>query len=102
MERNLIPSWLSEHKLLFKPTFKFDRGVDAYDTSAKQRIPSWTDRILFLNKGMRCISYNAAADIRVSDHRPVFATFEVDVALGDVNKSYLVDFMSESQVCSLM
>lgn len=30
----------------FNPSYKFDVGKDVYDTSPKQRVPSWTDRIL--------------------------------------------------------
>ena len=31
----------------FRPTYRLDHGTDEYDTSKKQRIPSWTDRILY-------------------------------------------------------
>jgi hypothetical protein len=37
----------AEGPLLFRPTYKLDRGADAYDSGPKRRIPSWTDRILF-------------------------------------------------------
>jgi endonuclease/exonuclease/phosphatase family metal-dependent hydrolase len=36
----------SEPAIRFNPTFKFDKNCDVYDTSAKHRVPSWTDRIL--------------------------------------------------------
>ena len=36
-----------EGPLEFPPTYKFDAGTSDYDTSSKQRIPSWTDRILW-------------------------------------------------------
>ena len=36
-----------EGPLNFPPTYKLDAGTDDYDTSVKQRIPSWTDRILY-------------------------------------------------------
>nr|XP_020454037.1 inositol polyphosphate 5-phosphatase K-like isoform X2 [Monopterus albus] len=36
-----------EGPLNFKPTYKFDRNSDSYDTSNKKRKPAWTDRILW-------------------------------------------------------
>jgi endonuclease/exonuclease/phosphatase family metal-dependent hydrolase len=35
-----------EAPITFNPTFKFDKNSDVYDTSAKHRVPSWTDRVL--------------------------------------------------------
>ena len=40
-----------EAPLTFAPSYKFDKGSDTYDTSRKQRVPSWTDRILFRIRG---------------------------------------------------
>lgn len=40
-------SGFSEGPLNFRPTYKFDRGTNTYDTSSKQRVPAWTDRILY-------------------------------------------------------
>lgn len=46
--RPLAPfSGFSEGPLNFRPTYKFDTGKDVYDTSSKQRVPAWTDRILY-------------------------------------------------------
>jgi hypothetical protein len=38
-----------ESLITFPPTFKYDVGTDRYDT-AKGRIPSWTDRILYTSR----------------------------------------------------
>lgn len=43
-----------EAPLNFLPTYKVDRGTVAYDTGRKQRIPSWTDRVLFRVRGPHC------------------------------------------------
>ena len=41
-----------EEEITFLPTFKYDKNSDIYDTSKKQRTPSYTDRILFsVNEG---------------------------------------------------
>jgi hypothetical protein len=44
---NVILEKYCEGPLTFLPTYKFDHNCDVYDTSKKQRIPAWTDRILF-------------------------------------------------------
>ena len=36
-----------EAAIHFPPTFKFDPGTNDYDSSSKQRVPSYTDRILY-------------------------------------------------------
>lgn len=68
-----------EQEINFAPTYKFDRGTDTYDTSEKQRCPAWTDRILWKENGshsrVRPIAYESAQSIRISDHKPVLATF---------------------------
>ncbi|KAF6063921.1 Increased recombination centers protein 22-2 domain protein [Candida albicans] len=37
--------FFSEQEINFPPTYKFDKGTKVYDTSEKQRIPAWTDRL---------------------------------------------------------
>lgn len=58
-----------EGPLHFRPTYKFDRESEIYDTSSKRRIPAWTDRILY--KGGRCklLTYQSEPYLRSSDHR---------------------------------
>ena len=38
-----------EGEINFLPTFKFDKNCDVYDTGKKHRVPSWTDRVLFIH-----------------------------------------------------
>jgi hypothetical protein len=40
-------AYFDEGPLNFKPTYKFDKRTSQYDTSKKQRVPAWTDRILY-------------------------------------------------------
>uniref|UniRef100_A0A7S2YER7 Inositol polyphosphate-related phosphatase domain-containing protein n=1 Tax=Entomoneis paludosa TaxID=265537 RepID=A0A7S2YER7_9STRA len=69
----------AEGKITFPPTFKYDKETQDYDTSHKQRIPAWTDRILFRPAfGTRVLEYDSVRDACHSDHRPVHATFRVD------------------------
>lgn len=85
----------------FAPTYKLDRGTIAtYDTSEKQRVPSYTDRILYRTtlgavsaggggksssegdggdgdggeKAIDCIDYRSHPTYTISDHKPVSCT----------------------------
>jgi hypothetical protein len=78
---------LAEGEITFSPTFKFDKNSDDFDTSHKQRIPAWTDRILFKPIGTRVLEYKSVLDARQSDHRPVHATFRVNLEGREVPKS---------------
>ncbi|ORX47966.1 hypothetical protein DM01DRAFT_1338802 [Hesseltinella vesiculosa] len=71
-----------EGQITFMPTYKYDNGTDVYDTSEKQRVPGWTDRIVFKGKYLRQLQYTRA-ELYTSDHRPVIGLFEVDVLLLD-------------------
>ena len=42
METSQAFNGFSEGHIQFPPTFKFDPGTENYDTSPKQRVPSWT------------------------------------------------------------
>ncbi|KAI8997205.1 SacI homology domain-containing protein [Pilobolus umbonatus] len=76
-EGRVFPGY-EEGVITFLPTYKYDNGTDIYDTSEKQRIPGWTDRILYKGKNIKLIQYSRA-DLRTSDHRPVFAVFQADI-----------------------
>lgn len=64
-----------EGELTFPPTFKFDPGTDVYDSSAKSRIPSWCDRVLWrcsnsdIFDAVELLQYTHVPQLKVSDHR---------------------------------
>ncbi|KAI8079720.1 SacI homology domain-containing protein [Halteromyces radiatus] len=71
-----------EGQITFMPTYKYDNGTDVYDTSEKQRVPGWTDRIVFKGKQLKQVQYDRA-DLYTSDHRPVLALFETEILILD-------------------
>lgn len=80
-----------EGPIKFYPTYKFDKGTSNYDTSEKQRVPSWTDRVLYMtpkpgDNQIRQLSYNSLMEIQLSDHKPVFSTFVSKVKFIDKEK----------------
>ena len=76
-----------EGKISFLPTFKFDKGSSDYDTSHKQRVPAWTDRILFRAKQkVEVCEYESVADSMHSDHRPVLGTFRLGWGIETMKK----------------
>jgi hypothetical protein len=76
--RRAFPGF-AEGRIAFAPTFKFDKETGSYDTSHKQRIPAWTDRILFKPVGTRVLEYTSVPNSQHSDHRPVHGTFRVSM-----------------------
>lgn len=80
-----------EAVLPFAPTYKFDPRSATYDTSAKRRVQSWTDRVLWRcnfalasddSSSLPCsavtaLYYESVAGMMQSDHRPVVHGFEV-------------------------
>ncbi|WFD43759.1 phosphoinositide 5-phosphatase [Malassezia psittaci] len=80
----------SEGPLLFKPTYKYDLHSDNYDSSEKARAPAWTDRILYRTnmkraQAIQLDSYDCV-DLRISDHRPVYATIRADIDVVDTQR----------------
>lgn len=79
----------AESRILFFPTYKFDKGTSQYDSSEKQRVPSWTDRVLYRSKRnneLKPLNYNSVMDVCLSDHKPVYSTFRSKVKFVDEAK----------------
>ncbi|KAK4056169.1 hypothetical protein OIO90_002900 [Microbotryomycetes sp. JL221] len=87
-QHDLAFQGFQEAAIRFAPTFKFDRNSDTYDTSEKQRVPAWTDRILWmsLDDSIRSIEYDAHFALKLSDHKPVSALLNVPVHTIDSGK----------------
>lgn len=77
----------------FWPTYKFDPGTTNYDTSEKNRIPAWCDRILFRCAGahVRTHAFTSWPNVTISDHRPISAVFDVQVKKVDPVKRSVVE-----------
>ncbi|PIN06783.1 Inositol polyphosphate 5-phosphatase [Handroanthus impetiginosus] len=71
----------SEGTLSFAPTYKYDFNSNSYigeDPKAGRRTPAWCDRILSFGTGMKQLSYRRS-EVKFSDHRPVTASYLVEV-----------------------
>lgn len=85
----LDDEWLMgfrEMPINFLPTYKYDKLSHEYDTSKKQRVPSWTDRILWYSNETDFSAKESQYIIPLfyerreslfSDHRPVWGYFEI-------------------------
>ena len=77
LRENTVFSGFVEGSIGFPPTYRFDCGTHRYDTSKKQRIPAWTDRIIYKKKDDSLVqkSYGCISSCTQSDHKPVFSQF---------------------------
>ncbi|KAG7489057.1 72 kDa inositol polyphosphate 5-phosphatase [Solea senegalensis] len=88
MKDGAVFKGFQEASIHFNPTYKFDIGCDIYDTTSKQRTPSYTDRILFRNRqadDIKVVKYTSCSNIKTSDHRPVIGVFQVKLRPGRDN-----------------
>ncbi|KAJ3604499.1 hypothetical protein NHX12_029239 [Muraenolepis orangiensis] len=88
MKDGSIFKGFQEASIHFLPTYKFDIGCDVYDTTSKQRTPSYTDRIVFRSRqadDIRVVKYSCCSSLRTSDHRPVVGVFQVKLRPGRDN-----------------
>ena len=95
MKANRVFKGYTESLITFPFTYKYQPGTDDLDTrpEKKVRAPAWTDRILV--KGPRakssylvqqerphvfkCLNYDSVSMLNLSDHKPVYATYEVTI-----------------------
>ena len=87
MRQGFVFPGFQEGQLLFDPTYKYDNGTNTYDSSEKERVPAWTDRVLFRGTNIELLEYSRGEQL-MSDHRPgicmlilVRAYFNVSVAM---------------------
>jgi hypothetical protein len=74
--KRTIAVGLTEGEITFLPTYKFDKGSNVYDSSVKERVPAYTDRVLYKpGENIEIIKYDTVFDEIGSDHRPVYARF---------------------------
>ncbi|CAH8610918.1 unnamed protein product [Schistosoma bovis] len=76
--RNLFDGF-HEPIINFAPTYKFDMNSNVYDSSDKNRVPSYCDRIIWSGDGCEPIVYRSHPEFVCSDHKPVSAYFSVDL-----------------------
>lgn len=100
-EGRVFEGW-KEGNISFQPTYKYHPNSENYycciqgKKEKKKRAPAWCDRILWYGKGLKQSQYERC-ELKLSDHRPVWAIFTVDVAapisthLSEAS-SYLTDF----------
>lgn len=108
LAQNLIQSLahafedFQEGEIDFPPTYKYDKGTDTFDSSEKERKPAYTDRVLWRTTKaegesvnatpdlspvqVTCKSYTSAMDVRMSDHKPVMAAFDITIPTVDTKK----------------
>lgn len=79
-----------EPPITFLPTYKYDVNTQTFDSSKKARTPGWCDRILYSGSQVYVHSYNRV-ELLHSDHRPVYATYEIRVKTEDTGRRQIVE-----------
>lgn len=91
-----------EGKITFMPTYKFLKDENDYNF---ERIPGWTDRILYKAREINDISlleYNVNASIKISDHRPVYAVFKIKISDKEKDDLLLLNKAPKDNDCILI
>ena len=62
------------------PTYKHDIRSKEYDTSKKQRVPAFCDRILWKRSAnLKQLYYHSVPSVDFTDHRPVVSHFQLRI-----------------------
>jgi len=74
--------WREAARITFRPTYKIEPVTQEYNHGIGNRVPSYTDRILYHTSGLHEVStrnYSSHEYSSGSDHYPVFACFDINV-----------------------
>ncbi|EAR86607.2 endonuclease/exonuclease/phosphatase family protein (macronuclear) [Tetrahymena thermophila SB210] len=102
LDKAAVFKFLYEKRIHFLPTYKFDSGTNIYDTSKKQRVPSYCDRIFIwdiendnINIENQFLLYESC-NIDNSDHKPVCAVlqFQVKQINKDIREQIIAEILS--------
>lgn len=86
-QRKMVFQGYQEGEIKFAPTYKFRPGSNEYENKdKKQRCPSWCDRIQWKGKGVKQLVYGSALNMKISDHKPVYAYFEMGAKLVNIDR----------------
>lgn len=68
-----------EGPINWAPTYKYQPGTSLYERreDKKKRMPAWCDRIQFIGDEIVQLCYARCDSLKISDHKPVYALFEV-------------------------
>ena len=92
-DKNQIFNQFIEGIITFPPTYKFIANTNLYDNrpDKKLRMPAWCDRILwYKSKHIKQIQYNSIENLLISDHKPVYSTFNLDIKRSNIKKRKLI------------
>lgn len=89
----------NEAEITFSPSYSFDTGTDNYDSSEKQRVPSWCDRVLWRDGDrIESMSYDCLFEYKWSDHKPVRLSSKIAISELDIEKYETCYFESLKQL----
>lgn len=94
-ERKVLTGF-KEKSITFSPTYKYAVGTNDFDDNKpgnndKARAPSYTDRIFYKpSTSLTPTEYGSLMEYTISDHKPVYATFELTTLLIDPAKRKIV------------